>query len=436
MKYDLVIEGNVFYKDGLTKCCIAVEDGVVKEVKKVLKGRTHLDVGDKLVLPGAIDPHVHLREPGFTEKEDFSTGTLSAVFGGVTTVLDMPNNRPPTTTVSALVDKFERVKGRANVDYGLFCGLSPKTKVGKAAPLSSGFKIYLGETTGDLHVRDPVLLKGALAEMAEHGSPVSIHCEDPLYMPKPPKVPGSIKGPVEYNKARPEEMEAATVRMVTSLEEARRAKVHIAHISSPSSLEAMTAGSTCEVTPHHIYLSATNGLKAKGKMNPPLREEPTTQSLRKAYYDGRIDIVASDHAPHTIEEKEVDFAEAPAGVPGVETMLPLLLYAVRSSELPIERVVDSTSRRTAQIFRIEAKGAISKGMDADIITIDLRKVVKIRGAKLHSKAGWTPFEGHDGIFPKNVFLRGQQVIQDWEFVGDQRWGLPLKVGVPGRNKKE
>jgi len=435
MKYELVLEGNLYYNKQLIKGCIGIEDGQIKAVKKILKGETHLDVGDKLVLPTAIDPHVHFRDPGFPDKEDFSTGSLSAVFGGVTTVLDMPNTRPAVITAGRLKDKFEAIKGRSHVDYGLFCGLGPRTVIEKAVPLASGFKIYLGETTGDMRTDDDDLLKRSLAEMAKHPLPVTIHCEDKACLPDLPRSQKAPKDPIDHDRLRPEALEGATVKKVSSLKEAKEAKVHIAHVSSIQSLEAKAKSFTCEVTPHHMFLAADRSLKAYGKMNPPLRNADTASNLRTALNNGTIDIVASDHAPHTREEKEAPFVNAPAGVPGVETMVPLLLKSLKGQGISLGRLVDAITFRSSQIFGLEGKGAIAKGMDADIMTVDLREEVKVKGDRLHSKVSWSPFEGQPVIFPKNVFVRGMQVIHDWEFVGDKGWGRPVKEGVPGRSHK-
>jgi len=428
MAHELVIEGNVFYKDKLQKCCLGIADGKIVEVKKVLTGETTIDVGDKLVLPGAIDPHVHFRHPGFPQKEDFTSGSLSAVFGGVTTVLDMPNTRPPVTTASAVAEKYLAVKGKSYIDYGLYCGFGPKTNVDRAALVCAAFKIYLGETTGEMGVDNDELLVKGMSEIMTTGLPVSVHCEDPLAINNwtPPK--GEPKDTIDYNKFRPEEFESATVKRLSELKDVTA--VHIAHLSSMASLAAKPASFTCEVTPHHLFLNERMGLKSRGKMNPPLRPLSTASDLWNALLSGKIDIVASDHAPHTIEEKDLPFNEAPAGVPGVETMVPLLLMKVRKNELHIERLVDIMARKTSAIFKLPHKGSIEVGMDADIMTVDMREASTIRARNLHSKCGWTPYEGIPAVFPKRVFLRGQQVVQDWEFVGDKAWGLPISRAEP------
>ena len=427
MTYDLVIEGNVFYKDKLQKCCVGIFEGKITDVKKVLKGEINIDVGDKLVLPGAIDPHVHFRDPGFPQKEDFTSGSLSAVFGGVTTVFDMPNTKPPVTTASDVAEKYLAVRGKSHIDYGLYCGLGHKTRVDRAALVAAAFKIYLGETTGDMGVDNDELLKKGLSEIIASNIPVSIHCEDPKSLPgwTPPK--GEPKDTLDYNRHKPEELETATIKKLARL---NLKGIHIAHISSPASVEAKPADFTCEVTPHHMFLNERMGLKTHGKMNPPLRSLSASFGLLTALLDGKIDIVASDHAPHTPEDKDLKFAEAPAGVPGVETMVPMLLMKVRKGELPLERFVKVVSQRASEIFKLPSKGSIEVGKDADIMTVDLREALIIKAKNLHSKCGWTPYESMPAVFPRRVFLRGQQVVQDWELVGDKGWGLPISRAEP------
>ena len=340
----------------------------------------------------------------------------------------MPNTKPPVVTASDVAEKYLKVKGRSHIDYGLYCGLGERTNVERAALVATAFKVYLGETTGGMGIDNDELLAKAMAEMMATGLPVSVHCEDPKALKdwKPPK--DDPKDTIDYNKSKPEELEAATIKKLAALKDIKG--LHIAHLSSRLSLEVRPASFTCEVTPHHMFLNERMGLKCRGKMNPPLRSIGSSSDLWRALIECRIDIVASDHAPHTVEEKDQRFIDAPAGVPGVETMLPMLLMKVRNNELSIERLVKVTSQRTAEIFKLPTKGRIDVGMDADIITIDMREAGSIRARNLHSKCGWTPFEGMPAVFPKRVFLRGQQVVQDWEFVGDKAWGLPISRAEP------
>jgi len=432
---ELVVEGNVFFEGRPRKLALGIEDGLIVSVKKVIKGVRTADFGDRLILPGAVDAHVHFRDPGMTHKEDFLSGTTAAACGGVTTVLDMPNTRPPVTSLADLNDKLAAVRGRAGVDFGLFFGLTGRGLADRAAPLAAGYKLYMGSTTGGLLVDDYSLLPGMLAPLAETGRPVAVHAEDEPMLRARKAVP---RDPLTYDEARPPESEESAVRRFLGALGGNRG--HVCHISSRGALELLrpakagpaggkAGGSapsapegegpgratTCEVTPHHLLLDAQehNGLGTLGKMNPPLRKRDQREALWNAFLDGRIDCLASDHAPHLEEEKDTGFAEAPAGVPGTETMVPLMMTLVKAGRLPVERLVDAVCSRPSDIFGLPA-GRIAVGMSAHLAVYDLHEQRVIRGKRLNSKCAWSPFEGREACFPKAVFLRGRPIVDDWE----------------------
>jgi len=434
---ELVVEGNVFFEGRPRKLSLGIEDGIIVSVKKVIKGVRTADFGDRLVLPGAVDAHVHFRDPGMTHKEDFLSGTTAAACGGVTTVLDMPNTRPPVISLADLNDKLASVRGRAGVDFGLFLGLTGRGQAERAAPLAAGYKLYMGSTTGDLLVDDYFLLPGILAPLAGTGRPVAVHAEDETMLRARKAVP---RDPLTYDEARPPESEESAVRRFLGALGGNRG--HVCHLSSRGALELLRpakagpsdgkAGGgapsvparegagpqtapTCEVTPHHLLLDAKdhNGLGALGKMNPPLRKRDQREALWNAFLDGRIDCLASDHAPHLEEEKDQGFAEAPAGVPGTETMVPLMMTFVKDGRLPVERLVDAACARPSEIFGLPA-GRIAVGMPAHLAVYDLHELRVVRGKRLNSKCAWSPFEGREACFPKAVFLRGRRIVDDWE----------------------
>ena len=434
---ELVVEGNVFFEGRPRKLSLGIEGGLIVSIKKVIKGARTVDFGDRLVLPGAIDAHVHFRDPGATHKEDFLSGTTAAACGGVTTVLDMPNTRPPVLSPGDLNDKLSSVRRRAGVDFGLFLGLSGRGSPERAAPFAAGYKLYMGSTTGDLLVDDYSRLPEMLAPLAATGRPVAVHAEDESMLRSVKAVP---RDPLTYNDARPPECEREAVRKFMSALGGNRG--HVCHISSRGALELLSparegtaAGKpgpaeptssgnretpaerpvTCEVTPHHLLLDAReqNGLGTLGKMNPPLRTRDQREALWNAFVDGRIDCLASDHAPHLEEEKDTTFAEAPAGVPGTETMMPLMIMLVKDGRLPVERLVDAACARPAAIYGLPA-GRIEVGAPANLAVYDLHELRPIRGKRLNSKCAWSPFEGRQACFPKAVFLRGRLVVDDWE----------------------
>jgi len=434
---ELVIEGNVFFEGRPRKLALGIENGIIVSVKKVIKGVRTVDYGGRLILPGAIDAHVHFRDPGMTQKEDFLSGTTSAACGGVTTVLDMPNTRPPVLSLTDLNDKLSTVRRRAGVDFGLFLGLAGRGRPERAAPFAAGYKLYMGSTTGDLLVDDYSTLPTLMAPLAATGRPVLVHAEDESILRAVKKVP---RDPLTYDEVRPPECETGAVEKFLGALGSNRG--HVCHVSSRGALEllhpskppdapqdgktvapgaqkvdgaGLPPAPTCEVTPHHLLLDARqdNGLGTLGKMNPPLRKRDQREALWNAFVDGRIDCLASDHAPHLEEEKDAGFEEAPAGVPGTETMVPLMMMFVRDGRIPIERLEDAVCAAPARIFGLPA-GSIAVGMPAHLAVYDLHEPRVIRGKRLNSKCGWSPFEGREAIFPKAVFLRGRLVVDDWE----------------------
>lgn len=412
---DVVIEGNAYVNGQLTKCAIGIDDGKIAAIKKILKGDKKYDFGDKLVLPAGIDAHVHMREPGFTDKEDFESGTACAAYGGISCVLDMPNTKPATTTLDYLLEKARVAGIKAHVDFGLYGGVTKDTDIEKLAKAATAFKIYLATTTGQLLFDDWEALRGIFSTIAETGKSVAIHCEDESLIDKTAK-PKSLE---EHNKSRPNECEAKAIEKVLALWSSKQ--VHISHVSTSEGVDLVRkADVTSEASPHHLFLNYKANLEARGKVNPPLRGMKDQETLWDAFKKGDIDIVASDHAPHTIEEKE-NFAEAPSGVPGVETMLPILLTNVKIGRLDLSRFVSATSENPAKIFGLN-KGKLEVGRDADIIMVNMRKEKEIKSKKLHYKCGWTPYERFSAIFPKYTFVRGEVVVEKGELTGDRGHG--------------
>ncbi len=410
-----ILRGRVFYRGRIEALDLGVgEDGKIAAVRKVLAGGEIEDHGDLLILPAGVDLHVHLREPGLTEKEDFASGTRSAALGGVTAVVDMPNTKPPVTTRDALRAKSAHVRGRATVDYGLYA--APTT--GDAVPKleeAMGFKVYMAESTGSLQIGEEDI-RGVLAAAAPLRKLVVAHAEDARLFTK-----GDSLDLPDHARARPKESEVAAIQTLARIR--GDGPLHVAHVTCVEALDAVPEGVTTEVTPHHLFLDFRHPLKAFGKVNPPLRAPEDRQALWEAFAAGRIDIVATDHAPHTREEKEEPFDEAPSGLPGVATSLPLLLRQVRAETLSLERFVRVTAEKPAEILHLP-KGKIEVGNDADLIVVDARNVSRITPRRTRYKCGWTPFEGMEGIFPKTVYLRGERIVEDGEAIAEGG-GRPL-----------
>jgi dihydroorotase len=378
-----------------------------------------VEADGRLLLPGAVDAHVHFREPGASHKETWATGSASAVAGGVTTVVDMPNTDPPTTTGTAFDVKAD-LAAASIADYGLNGGVTaewdPDTLFQR--PLCALGEVFLADSTGDMGI-DADLFAAAVERAAAEDCVVTVHAEDASLFDE-----GATErtDPDAWSAYRTPAAEATAVERAVEVAAGVGADLHVAHTSTPAGVDAAVAGgATCEVTPHHLFLSRDDyaELGTYGRMNPPLRSETRRKELFERVADGTVDVVATDHAPHTRAEKEGSVWDVASGVPGVETMLPLLLAAVVDGRLTTERVRDLTARRPAEVFDLPRKGTVEPGNDADLVLVDPDATREIRGEDLHSKAGWTPFEGMAGVFPQMVWRRGELVYEEGRgVVGD------------------
>ncbi|OGS52619.1 MAG: hypothetical protein A3K75_02020 [Euryarchaeota archaeon RBG_13_61_15] len=411
---EVVVEGNCFVSGRIERCCVGIENGRIVRVARVLEGDRKFDFGSKLIIPGATDCHVHFRDPGMTQKEDFASGSLAAVHGGVTCVFDMPNTKPATTTMEALEEKRGIASAKSMVDFGLFAGMLPGVDVQALAPKCIGFKIYMAGTTGDLLIPSLESVKKEIAAVAASGKVLAVHAEDESLRRKDPE-----KDLGDHLKNRGNECETSAIRKVRQA--ASACKLHVCHVSARESLPLLPKGAnlTTEVSPHHLLLDRASNLGTRGKVNPPLRRREDRQAMFQALKNGEFDIVASDHAPHTLEDKDEDFEYAPTGMPGVETMLPLMLQLVRDRHIALEDLVKRLCERPGQIFGVP-KGRIEPGYDADLVVIDMMEGSEIRADRLHSRCGWTAFEGMPAVFPKAVFLRGEIVVENGSVAGDRR----------------
>ena len=380
-------------------------------------GRT-VDAEERLLLPGAVDAHVHFREPGAPHKETWRTGSRSAAAGGVTTVVDQPNTDPPTTTGTAY-DQKELLARESLVDFGINGGVTadwdPETLFDR--PIFALGEVFLADSTGDMGI-DGDLFADAVDRAADAGVPVTVHAEDATRFESSVHGTGSGTGrdadADAWSAYRAAEAEIAAVERAVEIGVDAGARLHVAHTSTPEAVDIVADAPdrvTCEVTPHHCLLSRDDldDLGTFGRMNPPLRSEKRRAALFERVVDGRVDAVATDHAPHTRAEKEATLWDAPSGVPGVETMVPLLLAETLDGPLTVERVRDLTATTPAATFGLDGKGRIEAGRDADLALYDLDRTRPIQGEYLHSNCGWTPFEGRPGVFPEWTTVRGDRV---------------------------
>ena len=407
--------------DGRTVDC-RIDDEQIVAIEERLDSsldESVIDAAGKLLLPGAIDAHVHFREPGHAQKETWTTGTQSAAAGGVTTVIDMPNTSPPTTTGDNFDTKAAAAE-KACIDYGINGGVTgdwnPDSLFDR--PLCALGEVFLADSTGEMGVA-PTDFAEAVDRAVEEGVTVTVHAEDETMFAaavRDATAGGTGRDATadRWSAYRTVEAEVAAVDYATDVGQETGADLHIAHTSTPEGIDAaVDGGATCEVCPHHLYLSRDDldELGTYGRMNPPLRSEERRQAVFERVADGTVDIIATDHAPHTRQEKDAGLWDAPSGVPGVETMVPLLLESARIGDLSYERVIELVAHTPAELFGLESKGRLAPGYDADLVLVDPDDSREIRGDDTHSKCGWTPFEGRRGVFPVITMVRGQIVYE-------------------------
>ncbi|HVQ30312.1 MAG TPA: dihydroorotase [Vicinamibacteria bacterium] len=390
------------------------------------------------VLPGVVDTQVHFREPGLTHKEDLATGSAAAVLGGVTSVFEMPNTRPPTTTAAALGDKVERARGRMHCDHAFYVGATPENARDLHAleglPGCCGVKVFMGSSTGELLVPDDEGVEAVLRGTARR---VSFHAEDEARLRE--RLPLAAAGRPETH---PLWRDAETARLATArllaLARKLRRRVHVLHVTTAEEMDLLAAHrnlASVEVTPQHLTLAAPEcyeRLQTRAQMNPPIRDARHREALWAAVSAGLVDVVGSDHAPHTLEEKAGQYPATPSGMTGVQTLLPLLLDHAHRGRLGLERVVELTSSGAARVFGIVGKGRIAVGEDADLVLVDLNRRETITNARIRSRCGWTPFDGMAVTgWPVATVLRGHVVMREGEILGPPL-GQPLRfVASPG-----
>ncbi len=448
--YDLIVEDATIVGGRQRRVAdICVEDGRIVYVGERPAGpaRARQSALGKFVIPGVIDGHVHFRSPGHPHKEDWASGSRAAASGGVTTVLDMPNTSPPTLSRADWNHKRSLAAAQSRVDFGLWVGASAGRNDDINELMDSGdacgIKAFMGASTGPLLVDDDTLV--ALFEQTR--GLIGVHAEDDAVLVA---LRGRFDGQSapDHNAVRPPAAAASAVQRLIELVSAYRRPVHICHVSTAAESDLLESSRgvlpiTTEACPHHLFLASdvtpefalpdgSGGTTASGnriKVNPPIRTEADRRALWAAVRRDRIDTIGSDHAPHTLSEKAAPYWQAPAGVPGVETLLPLMLTAVRQGKLTIERVVQLCCEEPARIFGLKSKGSVSAGHDADLVIFGERELAPLLASDLLTRVGWSPFEGMRMVpKPDLVYVRGRLVAAAGKIVDDSVRGTLVRPG--------
>jgi dihydroorotase len=420
---DLLLRGGtVVNQDGTGVRDIAVKDGRIVAIGD-MSGFAHretLDCRNLHILPGVIDSQVHFREPGSEHKEDLATGSRAAVMGGVTGVFEMPNTKPTTTTAAALADKVARAKNRMFCDFAFYVG-GTRDNVAEIPALeklegAAGIKVFAGSSTGDLLVEDDNGLTAIINKISRRAA---FHSEDEMRLRE--RVSFQIAGDASSHPVS-RDVEAARLCTERLLRIARREqkRIHVLHISTAEELPLLAAHrdvATVEATPHHLSLSADDydRLGTKLQMNPPVRESRHRDALWKAIASGLVDVLGSDHAPHTLDEKAKPYPASPSGMTGVQTLVPMMLNHVNQGKLTLERFVDLTSHGPQRIFNIANKGRIVEGYDADFTIVDMKRSEIISNTWIESRSQWTPYDGVKVQgWPVGTIIRGRTVMWQGE----------------------
>ena len=416
---DLIIEnGTVVTHNSSRKIDIAIKNGKIFKLGKLKnqKSKERIDATELHIMPGAFDTQVHFREPGNTKKEDLRTGSLAAVAGGITSVFDMPNNKPSITTKKLFMTKLKRAEKRMHCNFAFYFGAEKNNineikKIEKARGCC-GVKVFVGSSTGTLLVSNHEDIRKIMRSTKKM---ISFHSEDEDLLNQRKKYIKRGK-PLSHKDWRNVDTALLSTRKLINSANRTKKNIHVLHITTDEEVKLLRKNRkyvSFEVTPQHLTLSAPscyNKLGTFAQMNPPIREKKHLNYLRKTLKAGKIDIIGSDHAPHLKEEKKKIYPNSPSGMPGVQTLLPILLNEVANKFISIHEVVKLTSYNPMKIFKIKNKGLIKIGYDADLTIIDLNKRKKVLNKDMQTKCGWSPFHGTSlQGWPVGTIINGEKV---------------------------
>jgi dihydroorotase (multifunctional complex type) len=439
----VLCNAKVYTKRGIVQAGIAIEGDKIAKISKETNlppacNRVNLD--GCLALPGMIDSHVHLRGQLLSSREDFSTGTSAAVAGGITTVLDMPNNKPVTKDSTSLKERILHAERSIVANVGFLSAFPERLQeiehIVRAGAVA--FKVYLTDDVGGLDIDDDELMSRALLKTSAYGVPVAVHAEDGQAIHALTKREQRLghKNLDAYLRVHSPKVETKAVKRILSIANQSNSQIHICHITSLDAVSLVKRARTdglsvsCEITPHHLFLTLAD-LKKHGTRaltDPPLRSNRIVEHLWDAVRKHDIDIIASDHAPHTRAGKEAESIwDVSPGIPGLETLLPLFLTKVNEGHLALKNLIRMTSERPAEVFHLQNEGHLEVGYKANITVVDLHKTGQIEASRFHSKAKYSPFD-HIQVkgLPAKTFVNGQLVMDNGEVVARRGIGRVLR----------
>jgi dihydroorotase len=417
----LIHNARIALPDGtLYEGAVRVRDGKIIEIDRDLSAdreEERINAQGHVLLPGAIDPQVHFREPGKEYKEDLATGSQACAKGGITAFLEMPNTVPTTTTLEALEDKLHRASQKSVVHYGFFIGATPDNiPVLQQATRTCGVKIFMGASTGDLLVDKFEDLERIFRDVDKL---IAVHAENEARINARKALFAGREEAQVHSELRDNQCALLATQQAVALSQKYQRRLHILHLSTKEEVDFLRHEKrpwiTCEVTPQHLFLDTSiyETLGSKAKMNPPIRSLEDRLAMMQGLQEGVVDLIATDHAPHLLSEKEVPYSKAMAGMPGVETALPLMLTSAHRGEVRLQQVVHWMCEAPAQAYRIPNKGRIQIGWDADLVLVDLEYFKPVRREELLSRCGWSPFEGWSLTgWPLVTIVAGQLAWKD------------------------
>ncbi len=431
--YSLIIKNGSCYIEGkFQNIDIALSGSKIKKIGKIsLNNAKVIDASGKIVLPGAIDTQVHFREPGANDAENLESGSRAAVAGGVTSVFEMPNTNPPTSTFKEFNNKLSAAKNRMFCNYAFYFGATPDNMKELASVNTlegcCGVKLFAGSSTGNLLVSKEKDIEKVISNSSKI---ISVHSEDENILLSRKKF---IKeGDVNSHPVwRNEECALESTKRVVRIAQKHKKKIHILHITTKQEIDFFSEkreGVTFEITPQHLTLFAPDcyeKLKTFSQMNPPIRTKDHHDRLWEAVKKSLVSTIGSDHAPHTKEEKNKKYPLSPSGMPGVQTLLPVMLDHVNKGKLKIEQLIKLVCENPCDLFGIKNKGYIKENYDADLTLVDMNKEVVIKDSWIESKCGWTPFNNHKVKgFPIATIVNGEIVMENSKIISSAK-GKPL-----------